>query len=406
MGPLRRNWVSEHRDYQEGRQFRDIQVKGPFASWSHAHRFHPVDASSSYLEDQIEYELPLGGLGNLLGRSLVREKLERLFHYRHITTAQDLRSHLSVKGAKKMRILVSGSTGFIGGALVPFLTTGGHDVIRLSRNGPSSDEAVVRWDWVGREIDLSSLDRLDAVVHLAGENLGNGRWSRQKKQRIRDSRVQGTKFLCESLAKLTNPPKVLVSASAVGYYGSHGDKIIDEHSPPAPSFLSKVCRGWEEATEPARQSGIRVVNLRIGMVLSPAGGSLAHLLPPFKAGLGGPVGSGAQYVSWISIDDLVGLILTALRDDSLVGPVNAVAPHAVTNRELTKTLGRILGRPTAMALPAFAARLAFGELADELLLSSARVNPAKLLAAGYEFRHPTLEKALRHVLGKELRQTG
>jgi uncharacterized protein (TIGR01777 family) len=400
MGPFRRLWVSEHRDYQEGRQFRDIQVQGPFASWAHTHRFEPIDAGSSILEDQIEYELPLGWVGRLLGRSFVREKLERLFHYRHRTTTQDLESHLRIQTARAMKILVSGSSGFIGSSLVPFLTTGGHEVIRLSRTKPNQDETVVRWDPVRRQIDLSHLDGVDAVVHLAGENLGTGRWSRQKKHRIRTSRVEGTRFLCESLTKLPNPPRVLVSASAVGYYGSRGDEVLDEQSQPGSGFLSEVCRGWEEATEPARQIGVRVVNLRIGAVLSPAGGALAQMLPPFKAGLGGQVGSGNQYMSWISIEDLVGLILFVLREENLVGPVNAVAPHPVTNRELTKTLGRVLRRPTAMALPTFAARLAFGEVADELLLASARVNPSKLLGAGYEFRHPRLETALRHVLGK------
>ena len=400
-GPLRRIWISEHGDYLKGRQFRDIQVKGPFRSWAHTHRFESIDATASILEDQIEYELPFGWAGRLLGHSFVRSQLERMFQYRHETTAHDLESHLRLGPAQPMKILVSGAGGLVGSTLVPFLTTGGHEVVRLSRSKPKQDESVAHWDPVHREIDLSALDGVQAVVHLAGESLGTSRWSRQKKDLIRTSRIDGTRFLCESLAKLSAPPKVLVSASAVGYYGNRGDEILDEASRPGSGFLSEVCRGWEEATEPARQNRVRVVNLRMGMVLSPAGGALAQMLPPFKAGLGGPVGPGGQYVSWISIDDLVDLILFALCKESLDGPVNAVAPHPVTNRELTKTLGRILRRPTVMTLPAFAARWALGEVADELLLSSARVSPGKLLEAGYEYRHPRLETALRHVLGKE-----
>jgi uncharacterized protein (TIGR01777 family) len=305
-----------------------------------------------------------------------------------------------------MKILVSGAGGFIGSALAPFLTTGGHEVLRLSRSKPEHDESVVQWNPLHREIDLSSLNGVHAVVHLAGENLGARRWSRQKKDRIRTSRIDGTRFLCESLAKLPDPPRVFVSASAVGYYGNRGDQVLDEASPPGAGFLSEVCRGWEDATEPAREKGIRVVNLRIGRVLSPAGGPLAQMLPAFKAGLGGPFGSGDQQVSWISIDDLVGLVLFVLGQDQLDGPVNAVTPHPVTNRELTKTLGKLLQRPTALARPVFTARWALGEVADELLLTSARVKPSKLLGAGYEFRHPNLDTALRHMLGKTEKDEG
>ncbi|MGB5995002.1 MAG: TIGR01777 family oxidoreductase, partial [Candidatus Deferrimicrobiaceae bacterium] len=213
-------------------------------------------------------------------------------------------------------------------------------------------------------------------------------------------RVGGTGLLCKTLSRLTRPPGTLVCVSAVGYYGDRGNELLREDSPPGEGFLSEVCREWEEATGEAARKGIRVVNLRIGMVLSAEGGALAKMLPVFRAGAGGRIGSGEQYVSWIALPDLVGVIRYALATDSMEGPVNAVAPHPVTNREFTKLLGRILGRPTIAALPAFAARLLFGEMADELLLASTRVEPAKLLASGYGFRLPELEGALRSLLGK------
>lgn len=238
----------------------------------------------------------------------------------------------------------------------------------------------------------------DAVVHLAGENIARARWSERQKALIRDSRVKGTRLLCDLLARYSPPPKALVCASAVGYYGDRADEILKEESAPGSGFLADVCREWEAATQPAVERGIRVVNLRIGIVLSPMGGALAKMLTPFKLGVGGTIGSGRQYMSWIALDDVVGAIHFALTNESLHGPVNAVAPNPVTNREFTHTLGRVLSRPTLFPMPAFAARLVLGEMADALLLASARVEPAQLLASGFTFRHPDLEAALRALL--------
>lgn len=296
-----------------------------------------------------------------------------------------------------MKIGVSGSTGLVGSALVPFLTTSGHQVVRLVRSKPNPGE--VYWSPGEGRLDASGLEGLEAVVHLAGENI-TGRWTPAKKARIRESRVQGTQLLAGTLAELPQPPKVLVCASAIGYYGDRGEEVLQEASPPGSNFLAEVCQAWEAASQPAAQKGIRVVSLRIGVVLSPRGGALGQMLLPFKLGVGGKIGSGRQYMSWIAIDDLVGVIHHALTTDSLQGPVNTVAPQAVTNLEFTKTLGRVLGRPTLFPLPAFAARWAFGQMADELLLASARVEPARLKASGYVFRTPDLEGALRHLLGK------
>ena len=299
-----------------------------------------------------------------------------------------------------MKVLLSGASGLVGSALIPVLTGGGHQVVRLVRSQPSDEVSEVRWDPEAGDIAAAGLKGVEAAVHLAGESIAAGRWTAAKKARILESRVKGTRLLAETLAELKRPPKVLVSASAVGYYGDRGEETLREESASGSAFLSDVCRQWEAATEPAAAAGIRVVNLRFGVMLSSVGGALPRLLTPFKLGVGGRLGSGKQFMSWIAIDDVIGAILHALGTETLRGAVNAVAPEPVTNREFTRTLGRVLGRPTVFPMPAFAARLAFGQTADELLLASQRVEPAKLLASGYLFRFPDLEAALRHLLGK------
>ncbi|MDE2485066.1 MAG: TIGR01777 family oxidoreductase [candidate division NC10 bacterium] len=298
----------------------------------------------------------------------------------------------------QLRILVTGSTGFIGSALGPFLAAGGHRVTRLVRTLPRRGKGEVQWGPETGFVDTARLEGLDGVVHLAGENIATGRWTAEKKAMIRDSRVDGTRLLCDSLTRLKQPPKVLVCASAIGYYGDRGDELLTEESASGTGFLAGVCREWEAASKPAEQKGIRVVHLRFGMVLSPSGGAMAKLLPPFKKGLGGVLGTGRQYVSWIALDDLLGVIAHVLTTEMLQDPVNAVAPNPVTNREFTRTLGRLLGRFTLLPMPAPAARLAFGEMADEVLLASQRVQPTRLLATGYCFRYPDLDGALRHLL--------
>jgi hypothetical protein len=296
-----------------------------------------------------------------------------------------------------MQIAVSGSSGLVGSALLPFLTAGGHRVTRLVRRVAAGDD--VAWDIAQGVEDPSRLEGVDAVVHLAGENIAAGRWTAARKEEIRRSRVEGTRRLCESLAKLSHRPKALVSASAVGFYGNRGEEMLREDSAPGSDFLAQVCQAWEAATVPAARAGIRVVHLRFGMILSPAGGALKKMLLPFKMGAGGRIGSGAQFMSWIAIDDAIGAIHHAIVTESLQGPVNAVAPAPVSNAEFTRTLARVLSRPAIAPMPAFAARLAFGEMADALLLASQRVLPTRLQASGYKFRYPELEGALRHLLG-------
>jgi uncharacterized protein len=398
-GGFCRRWVAEHCDYELGRQFCDVQTEGPFASWRHCHRVVPDGPDSCYLEDDIDYALPFGRLGALLGGALVRRKLERMFRYRHRITRGDLCLHQKYSRGQPMKIAVTGSTGLVGSALVPFLTTGGHHVTRIVRTGTTEADTV--WNPGTGQIDAARLEGLDAVVHLAGENIAARRWNAEQKARIRDSRVQGTKLLCETLAKLQRPPRVLISASAIGYYGDQGDRELTEESPSGSGFLPEVCREWEAATEAAKKAGIRVVQLRFGVILSPGGGALAKMLTPFRLGLGGRIGNGRQWMSWIALDDVVGCIHHVLATDSLHGPVNAVAPRPVTNREFTKTLGKVLWRPTPFPMPGFMARLAFGEMADELLLASTRVLPRALMDSSYRFLYGDLEIALRHLLGKD-----
>lgn len=296
-----------------------------------------------------------------------------------------------------MDVLVSGSTGLIGTALVPALREKGHRVVRLVRSGGGGRDEV-RWNPADGKIEAEKLEGIDAVVHLAGESIAEGRWNAEKKARIMDSRRQGTGLLARTIAGLRTPPGVMVSTSAIGYYGDRGNELLRESSLPGELFISGVCVEWEAAAEPARSAGIRVVHPRIGVVLSTKGGALKTTLPIFKLGLGGKIGSGRQYLSWISLDDVVGAVIHAIETDSLEGPVNVVAPDAPTNAEYTKVLGGVLKRPTIFPLPAPAARLMLGEIADELLLPSARVEPARLRETGYEYRHPELEGAFRQLL--------
>lgn len=280
-----------------------------------------------------------------------------------------------------MKIAITGSHGMIGRALMPLLEGAGHDVVGLGR-WPYSPEMLAG---------------ANAVIHLAGENIAS-RWTKRRKERIRESRVAGTRSLAEDIAAMPNPLSVLVSASAIGYYGDRGNETMIEEHGRGDGFLAEVCEAWEEATAPARRAHVRVVNLRFGVVLSPTGGALARMLPAFRLGTGGPLGDGRQYMSWIALADAVGVIQRALITRTLEGPVNAVAPNPVTNSEFTETLARVLHRPAFLRMPALAARIAFGEMADAVLLASTRVEPIRLIATGYRFKYPVLEEALRQML--------
>lgn len=296
-----------------------------------------------------------------------------------------------------MKILISGSHGLVGKALVRSLESEGHNIYRLVRHAPGSD-VEIEWSPDRYSIALARLEGFDAVVHLAGESIASGRWDEERKRKIRESRVKGTKLLSDALANLARPPKTLISASAIGYYGDRADELLSEGSAPGEDFLAGVCVEWENSTTHAAEKGIRVVNTRFGIILDAGGGALAKMLTPFRMGVGGKVGSGQQWMSWIALDDVVGAIEYLLTSETVKGPVNFVAPNPVRNAEFTKTLGKVLSRPTIFPIPAFGVRLAFGEMADALLLSSQRVEPKRLNDAGYQFKYSVLEAALRHAL--------
>jgi len=296
-----------------------------------------------------------------------------------------------------LNVLISGSSGLIGSALAERLAADGHAVGRLLRPPREPNAGDALWDPAAGMVDVGALEGRDAVVHLAGENIGR-RWSRKIIARIRDSRVGGTRLLCDALARLDEPPDVLLTASGIGLYGSRGEEALDEASAMGEGFMADLCRDWEAAAAPAAEAGIRVVNLRLALVLSAAGGALKRMLRPFRLGLGGRVGSGRQYWSWVTLTDAVAAFAFALTSPGLSGPVNVASPKAVTSREFTAALGRVLHRPTFLPAPAWGVRLAFGKMADELLLASARVLPKKLLEAGFTFRQADLEPALRQIL--------
>lgn len=289
-----------------------------------------------------------------------------------------------------MKIIIAGSSGFIGATLCTYLHERGHDVFRLVRSQTKEGDRSIYWNPHTQEVVRSLLEGYDAVINLCGENI-TGRWSTEKKKKIRESRVDTSRFLSQKLSELVQKPKVLINASAIGYYGDRGSEILDESSPAGTSFLADVCTEWEAATLPAENAGIRVVKLRIGVVLSTKGGAFSQMLFPFKWGLGGILGQGDQWISWISLDDMIRVIELCLHNETLQGPINLVSPHPVTNHQLTKQLGKALHRPTFFSQPSFIIRTLFGQMGEELLLASTRVEPNKLKATGYCFLHPRLE---------------
>ena len=297
-----------------------------------------------------------------------------------------------------MKVAISGASGLIGTALRSSLTSDGHEVIALTRRASFSPLETITWDLDQGRFDASALEGVDAVVHLAGEPVAK-RWNQARKNAIRQSRVRGTKLLVEGLKSLKNPPKLLVSASAVGFYGDGGDTELDESAPPGEGFLSDVCHEWEKATMEALGLGIRAVCMRTGIVLSTQGGALGQMLLPFKLGLGGPLGSGKQWMPWIHIDDIVGAFRYVMANDDLVGAVNGTSPNPATNADFTKALGRALHRPAVLPVPAFGLKLLFGEMA-QILLEGQRALPKKLLFTGYEFKYPDLSSALEDVIGQ------
>ena len=403
LGPFKITWIVEHKNCLPKREFVDAQVKGPFKYWRHRHLFHAIDAKNCEMEDVLHYTPPAGALGRLVANRLLQKDLARGFTYRHRIVSLDLAALQKHNEVPKQRILVSGATGLIGSALVPFLRAAGHQVWILTRSEPS-DVHTVRWSPTEGQIEEEKLENFDTVIHLAGENIA-GRWTKEKKARIHDSRVNGTRLLVNALNRQLHPPKTFIGASAIGYYGDRGDEILTESSSLGKGYLPSVCEEWEQAAK--EFTGGRVVHARLGVVLSYSGGALKQMLTPFKLGVGGTVGSGDQYMSWIAIDDVVYQLYHLIANEGLTGPFNLVSPNCVTNAEFTKILGRVLQRPTVLPLPAFVVKAVFGEMGENLLLGSSRVEPTQLESSNASFAYPDLEQCLRHLLGRrKLRKTG
>jgi uncharacterized protein (TIGR01777 family) len=397
--PIKLTWLAEHTQYTQNKSFQDQQLKGPFRYWVHTHNFTP-HGRACIMEDRIEYALPVYLLGPLVGNAAIERKLERIFRYRHATLARDLECHLSHDDQQPLTFLISGASGVVGTALIPFLTTGGHRVVRLVRNQGTRQPDEIYWHPFKGHLDLTGIGPIDVVIHLSGENIGQGRWTPQKKKKIIESRSKSTRLLSAALTRMASPPRVMLCASAIGYYGDRGDRIMTEANECGADFISGVCSDWEAGTAPALDKGIRVAFLRIGVVLTPLGGALKKFLPPFSLGLGGKIGNGKQYMSWISIDDLIYAVQHIIHEDTIHGPVNLVAPEPVTNEQFAKSLGKVLRRPTRVPIPAGLIKGLYGRMGREILLASTRVFPQKMLDAGFTFRYPDLESALRHLLGR------
>jgi uncharacterized protein (TIGR01777 family) len=403
FGPLRLRWVSEHRDVDPPNGFADVQIEGPFAHWVHVHAMTADGPAASILEDRIDFAGPAGPPGRAVARRAVAARLPALLRYRHEALAADLAAHARVADRPRLTVGITGASGLVGTALTHFLTSGGHRVVRFVR-GTTGDRAgdaldAVSWDPQSGFPAPDRVPALDAVIHLAGAGVADRRWTPRRMALIRDSRVQGTSTLARALAALPRPPRTLLCASAIGFYGFDGQAPVDESAPMGGGFLAAVCGRWEAAAEPARAAGLRVAHLRLGLVLSPAGGMLKTLLPVFRAGVGGVVGPGTQGMSWVGLDDVVGAFHHALFDDTIAGPVNVTAPTPVSNAAFTAALGRAVHRPTLVPVPTFGLRILLGrQMADETALASAWVRPARLEATAYPFRHRTLDAALAHYL--------
>ncbi|MGM0654351.1 MAG: TIGR01777 family oxidoreductase [Thermodesulfobacteriota bacterium] len=393
--PMR--WEARHIDYKKNAMFRDRQVKGPFADWEHSHLFYEKSTDLTVMEDQVRFRLPFG-IFSLPFYGYTQRQLERIFFYRHQVLKYDMENR--VGQIEKHRILISGASGTIGKALVSFLKTCGHDVIRLVRDPNDQSEDAMFWDPYNNILDMDAVGPVDAVINLNGVDITKGRWSRRQRAKILDSRVISTRVLVEKMKRMPNPPSTFISASAIGFYGDGGHSKLSEENGFNDCFVSRVCRQWEAASFGARKAGIRTVQLRIGVVLTPAGGALERMYLPFLMGLGTRLSHGGQYMSWIGIEDVLGSILHILKNHEISGPVNLTAPEPVTNGEFTRILARVLKRPASFVLPKALILALWGDMGKETLLASTRVIPEKLMESGYHFVHPRLDMALGHVLGR------
>jgi uncharacterized protein len=406
-GPATLQWHLAHRDFIEDRQFCDYQLSGPFTSWQQVHRAEDCKSDRARLVDSVTYQPPLPPWGEI-GAPVVNYELKRLFRFRHRILQNDLHLLRKNSSVAPLKFLIAGSSGLIGTNLIPFLLTQGHSVTRLVRPDSSAKPVIIDGSGVAEarivwsssdEAFEAALEGFDVFINLAGESVADGLWTENKKNKLRGSRLEPTRELSGIINKLKNPPSVFLCASAIGYYGNTGNQIVSESASCGQGFLAQLCKDWEDACYISDTKKTRVCNLRIGIVLAPKGGALKKMLPAFQIGVGGKLGNGQQFMSWISIEDVIAGIYHCALTKSLSGPVNLVAPKAVSNLEFTRTLSCVLKRPALMAVPEIALRTAFKEMADECLLSGNRVLPEKLMQSQFEFREPILENSLRNLLG-------
>jgi len=410
LGPITFKWVAKHFGYIHNRQFQDKMIKGPFKKWIHTHSFIPQEQNQCIIEDKIDYMLRFGKIGSKIIQKRIQNYLNQLFIYRERILVNDtiLEKMTQEKGKN---ILITGSHGLIGSSLIPLLTNvGRHKITRLVRkvnnnnmgSSPTTnkeDKKSIFWYPEYDKLDHHELEGFDIIIHLAGENIF-GRWTDIKKQSIFNSRVGSTKLLAKSLTKLSNPPSLLICASAIGYYGDRPNEYITEDSIPGKGFLSEVCQQWEKATHDVTEIGIRVVNTRFGVVLTPKGGILQKLLSPFKLGLGITIGNKDQYISWVSIEDVIKSIFYSITNTSIKGPVNVVSPKPITNLEFSDTLKKIFNPKLSVSINQNIPKLIFGEMSKEVLSTNTYVIPKRLISTGYKFFNSELEDSLRFLLGK------
>ena len=398
-------WVAEHTGYDKPNYFADTMIKGPFWKWDHDHYFKEENGITTVVDD-VTYSVPFGPLGMLvdkvLGGSLVKGRISSMFRAREFRLKRDLDNHAKFQNISRKKILIAGSSGLIGTQLVAFLDTGDHEVWRLVRRESDSNKNEITWNPSKGEINAKELEGFDVVIHLGGVGIGDKRWSKKRKAAIKDSRIKSTELLSKTLASLEDKPDLFMLGSAIGYYGNRGDEELDESSSCGEEgyFLSDVCSQWEGSADPAKEVGIRTVHLRTGIVISAVGGALGKMLLPAKMGGGGPIGSGKQWMSWISMDDQIYSIYHLMMSEGTSGEYNLTAPNPVRQKQFAKTLGKVLRRPAFAPLPGFMMKIMFGEMGVRLTLDSLKVLPKNLQESGYEFIHENLEDALADSLGK------
>ena len=398
-GPFWQDCTLQYCHFVPEESFEITQVEGPFTEWLYKMKVIQQGDHACEIIDRFTFTHHCPKILTFLINYQFERRFSRILKYKHAILQNDLDLLDKYKYDKPLKVLMSGSRGFVGSTFLKFLEFAGHDVWRLSRSQSEGEEKTLLWDPERSDMDSAELEGFDAVIHLAGENIGKGWWTGRRKASILKSRYKGTEHLVKALSMLKTPPKTFICASAVGYYGDRAATVLQEESAPGEGqFLSEVCQYWERAAKELEEKGVRVVRTRFGMVLSAGGGALKKMLLPFQLGLGGKVGHGHQYISWIALDDLIGSLYHVLMTSSLEGAVNCVSPHPVMNGCFAKELARALNRWPGPPFPAFMVRLLLGQKGEELLLSSTRVEPKKLVETGYNFQFPTLRQALEHVI--------